>query len=228
MGSSQIGGDAGAGHHHEWVGYSTLKNNACISMDFVLHSLNGSYPPPPDFDKVAESAVFLQIMQTFAWLSPGVTPTPTFTPSPTATPTSLHSTRTQQVVVSPNIRKLFMMDSSNGWAIGNPYVLRTSDGGTTWYNVSMPNVQSVVNGFFRDANKGWIIATTFTDIERTYLFHTADGGTTWTHYDVPFSDSYIQFLDNEILCFQAAISMQNIRCTLSDFRWRRNVTLNMG
>jgi photosystem II stability/assembly factor-like uncharacterized protein len=192
----QTGGDAGVGHLREWVGYSTLKDNACISMDFVLHSLHAIDPPPPDFDKVAESAVFLQMMQTFAWASSGVTPTPTFTPSPTPTFTLPPPTTSPQVVVSPNIRKLFMMDSSNGWAIGSSYVLRTGDGGATWYNVSMSGVQSVINGFFRDANKGWIIATTLTDIERTQLFRTADGGITWTHYDVPFSDGYIQFLDD--------------------------------
>ena len=43
----QIGGDAGAGHLHEWVGYSTLKNNACISMDFVLHSLDAGNSATP-------------------------------------------------------------------------------------------------------------------------------------------------------------------------------------
>lgn len=66
----QTGGDAGVGHLREWVGYSTLRNNACISMDFVLHSLRGAYPPPPEFDKAAESAVFTQMMSTFAWLPP--------------------------------------------------------------------------------------------------------------------------------------------------------------
>jgi Ig-like domain-containing protein len=93
----QIGGDAGAGNFHEWVGYSTLKNNACISMDFVLHSLGaGAFEPPvPEFDKAAESAVFAQVMSTFVWLSPTSTPTPapptatpTFTPTVTPTPTS--------------------------------------------------------------------------------------------------------------------------------------------
>jgi murein DD-endopeptidase MepM/ murein hydrolase activator NlpD len=95
----QVGGDAGAGHLHEWVGYSTLKNNACISMDFVLHSLNpGNYAtPPPVFDKVAESAVFGQIVSTFEWLGvPTATATQTatlpstpagsLTPTTTATP----------------------------------------------------------------------------------------------------------------------------------------------
>ena len=93
----QIGGDAGAGNFHEWVGYSTLKDNACISMDFVLHSLAaGAFEPPvPEFDKAAEFAVFAQVMSTFAWLPQTPTPTlapatatPTFTPTVTPTPTS--------------------------------------------------------------------------------------------------------------------------------------------
>jgi len=80
----QIGDDAGAGHLHQWVSYSTLKNNDCISMDFVLHSLDpGNFATPiPVFDKAAESAVFAEMMSTFAWTAaPG--PTATFTPSPT-------------------------------------------------------------------------------------------------------------------------------------------------
>lgn len=79
----QVGGDAGVGHLHEWVGYSTLKGNACISMDFVLHSLNsGNFATPvPEFDKAAESLVFGQIVSTFQWLDSPVTSTPTAPPS---------------------------------------------------------------------------------------------------------------------------------------------------
>jgi hypothetical protein len=73
----QTGADGGAGNLHEWVAYSTLKNNACISMDFILHSVNAIDPPPPVFDKAAESVVFSQIMSTFAWLEPMITPSPT-------------------------------------------------------------------------------------------------------------------------------------------------------
>jgi hypothetical protein len=89
----QIGGDAGAGNLHEWVGYSTLKNNACISMDFVLHSLAaGAFEPPvPEFDKAAESVVFAQVMSTFVW---NTTPTPTATQMPTPTPTPIPPTIT--------------------------------------------------------------------------------------------------------------------------------------
>ncbi len=63
----ETGLGAAAGNIYDWTGYSTVKNNACISMVFVLHSANaGVYPtPPPDFDKAAESAVFTTIMNSF-------------------------------------------------------------------------------------------------------------------------------------------------------------------
>jgi hypothetical protein len=77
----QTGGDAGMSHQHEWVAYSTLRGNACISMDFMLHSVNAIDPPPPVFDKVAESAVFSQIMSTFGWLEQALTDTPSPTPT---------------------------------------------------------------------------------------------------------------------------------------------------
>ena len=173
----QTAADAGVGHLHEWVAYSTPKNNACISMDFVLHSLNaGNFATPiPEFDKAAESAVFTQIMSTFGWATATVTPVP-----PTAPPV---------VVPSPDIRKLFMIDPSNGWAIGNAYVLRTSDGGATWYNITAPGVTSVRNGFFLNARQGWMLST-------DSIYRTTDGGSTWTRYTVPFNGGHLQFLND--------------------------------
>ena len=173
----QVGGDAGVGHRREWVGYSTLKNNACISMDFVLHSLNAdnSEPPLPEFDKAAESAVFGQIMGTFGWTPATVTPIP-----PTVPPV---------LVPAPNIRKLFMVDAANGWAIGDAYVLRTYDGGASWYNVTAPGVTSVRSAFFQSSSWGWVLTP-------DSIYRTADGGASWTQHNVPFSGGYIQFLDD--------------------------------
>jgi len=67
----QTGEDGGAGHLHQWVAYSTLKDNVCVSLDFVLHSLNpGNFPtPPPVFDYAVESTVFEQIVSTYEWLT---------------------------------------------------------------------------------------------------------------------------------------------------------------
>jgi hypothetical protein len=66
----ETGVGAAAGNVYDWTGYSTTKNNACISMVFILHSANpGVYTtPPPNFDKAAESAVFTTIMSSFNWI----------------------------------------------------------------------------------------------------------------------------------------------------------------
>jgi hypothetical protein len=65
----EVGASAGAGNIYDFVAYSTMSNNNCVSLTFVLHSTNpGNYPtPPPEFDKVAESAVFDTIINSFDW-----------------------------------------------------------------------------------------------------------------------------------------------------------------
>lgn len=94
----EIGGDAAAGNLYQFIAYSTLKNNVCVSLSFVLHSLNpGNFQtPPPVFDYAAETAVFEQIVSTYTWLSlPTATPiitstsTPGVSPSPTGTATPI-------------------------------------------------------------------------------------------------------------------------------------------
>jgi hypothetical protein len=70
--TKQTGQGVAAGNIYDWVAYSTLRNNACISLAFVLHSANpGNFPvPPPVFDATAESAVFGTIMSSFNWITP--------------------------------------------------------------------------------------------------------------------------------------------------------------
>ncbi|MFT3891557.1 MAG: hypothetical protein QM730_07995 [Anaerolineales bacterium] len=63
----ESGTDAALGNSYEWVSYSTLRNNACVNMNFVLHSANNGAPA---FDKTAESAVFRTVMSTFGWTNP--------------------------------------------------------------------------------------------------------------------------------------------------------------
>ena len=77
----QTGQDGTAGHINKWTAYTTIHDNACISLDFILRAANpGVYTtPPPLYDEAAESAVFEQIVSTYAWLI--LTPTDTSTPS---------------------------------------------------------------------------------------------------------------------------------------------------
>jgi len=95
----QTGEDATAGHINKWVAYTTLRNNACVSLDFIMRIANpGAFAtPPPLVDEAAESVVFGQIVSTYVWLTststaaPTLTftpvgPTPTFTFIPTLSP----------------------------------------------------------------------------------------------------------------------------------------------
>jgi hypothetical protein len=63
----RTGQGAAAGNRFDWTDYSTTRNNACISLAFILHSANpGNYAtPPPEFDMVQESAVIGTTMNTY-------------------------------------------------------------------------------------------------------------------------------------------------------------------
>ena len=92
------------------------------------------------------------------------TATPTPAPSsPTLTPTS-GSTVTPTppslpVVTSPQIVSFRMLDADNGWALSDANVLRTTDGGTTWYNATPSGLTSVgfgASAFYLDASTAWV------------------------------------------------------------------------
>lgn len=87
----QTGGDGAAGNMYRWTAYSTLRGNACVSLNFILHSTNlGNYEtPPPVYDETLESAIFAEIVSTYTWLAlpPTDSPTSTSTPTPTTTST---------------------------------------------------------------------------------------------------------------------------------------------
>jgi heat shock protein HslJ len=90
--TKETGQDAGAGNVYNWVAYSISREGLCVSMSFVLHSHPPELEPtpPPEYDVVAESQVFEEIVETFAWLGPTGNPAPTTqatgTPAPTPTP----------------------------------------------------------------------------------------------------------------------------------------------
>jgi hypothetical protein len=69
--TKQMGQGAAAGNRYDWTAYSTTRNNACISLAFILHSANpGNYAtPPPVFDMAAESAVIGTTISTFNWIT---------------------------------------------------------------------------------------------------------------------------------------------------------------
>lgn len=210
----QTGRDAGAGNFYDWVAYSTPRNNSCVSVGFLLHSLNaGNFDPPvPAFDRAAESAVFEQIMQTLAWIAPAPTDTPTPTP--------------EAPITSPTIMSLHMLDPMNGWAISERYVLRTNNGGASW---SVALYESfALGGYFASPTKAWILSR-YAENGAGSLYRTTNGGANWTRYDVPFNGGSIQFVDdNTGYVFQitgAAMNKQSValyKTTDGGATWTKN------
>ena len=66
------GQGAAAGNRYDWTAYTTTRNNACISLAFILHSANpGNYAtPPPEFDMAQESAVIGTTINTYSLINP--------------------------------------------------------------------------------------------------------------------------------------------------------------
>jgi hypothetical protein len=63
----ETGTDSALGNIYAWKAYSAFRNNACISMNFVLYSANNGLP---QFDAATESSVFDSMMATFGFTGP--------------------------------------------------------------------------------------------------------------------------------------------------------------
>lgn len=68
--TKQIGYEGAAGSVYETIEYSTVKDNQCFHLTFILRSANpGVFDiPPPDFDHEKETEIFEQIVSTFRFL----------------------------------------------------------------------------------------------------------------------------------------------------------------
>jgi photosystem II stability/assembly factor-like uncharacterized protein len=102
-------------------------------------------------------------------------------------------------VEAPEIINLDMFNELEGWAVTNTEIVRTSDGGLTWYNVSPPGmVESgyTVGTFFLDKAHSWVQKP---DMEKYpnsgILYRTTDGGLNWDNFIVPFSEGDLSFTD---------------------------------
>lgn len=104
------------------------------------------------------------------------------------------------IIDSPSIMSISMLDSINGWGITDTQIVRTNDGGVTWYNVTPQGVNETgysVNPEFLDPTHAWL---QFADLNGSpingVMYRTTDGGITWTSNTTPFSDGDMSFVDS--------------------------------
>jgi photosystem II stability/assembly factor-like uncharacterized protein len=100
---------------------------------------------------------------------------------------------------SGSLNALHMIDPTTGWALSEHAVLRTTDGGLHWRNVTPPNTlltrESIVE--FLTASLTWV-ATSQANGTTTQVLRTTDGGQTWQQSTLQATFlRQITFIDSE-------------------------------
>ena len=102
-------------------------------------------------------------------------------------------------VESPALLEIHFVNELDGWGVSESWIVRTNDGGITWYNVTPTEVEEVgsaVETFILDKDHAWIQKPDFNNFPNNgLLYHTADGGLTWTISSTPFSGGDLSFID---------------------------------
>ncbi len=115
-------------------------------------------------------------------------------PPETSTPVTINA----PVVSPPNLVSIHMLDEKNGWGINDTNILRTVDGGVTWYNVGPSKVSAFgysVDADFLNSQEGWVLVPDPTNMLSGNLYHTSDGGGNWSSVQAPFGGGVLHFLD---------------------------------
>ncbi len=104
------------------------------------------------------------------------------------------------LVEAPSLIKIRFLTELDGWGVTETQIVRTNDGGITWYNVTPPDAIETgysVDWFVLDNNRVWIQQPDFANYPfGGFQFRTTDGGVTWNKIDVPYSGAKISFLDS--------------------------------
>lgn len=105
------------------------------------------------------------------------------------------------LVDAPSLVDIHFMNEIDGWGVTETQIVRTNDGGVTWYNVTPPEVTTTgYNAHLNvlDNAHVWVQITDYAvSIENSTLYRTADGGGTWVKFTVPFASGRITFLDDK-------------------------------
>lgn len=103
------------------------------------------------------------------------------------------------LVEAPALTSVQFVNSLDGWGVTESQVVRTNDGGITWYNVTPPAVTET--GYaavlsLTDITHAWLLVPNFETSPHSGVLHrTSDGGLSWDSVAVPFLIADLRFLD---------------------------------
>ena len=140
-------------------------------------------------------SLLLAACGTSSAVTQAVEDTPAPYPDDTPSPVKIDA----PVVESPALTTIQFVNSLDGWGVTETEIVRTNDGGVTWYNVTPTDISETgfaVDLFVLDNEHVWMQAPDFSNYPNSgFQFHTTDGGMTWSSVSVPFSRGDIKFLD---------------------------------
>jgi photosystem II stability/assembly factor-like uncharacterized protein len=115
------------------------------------------------------------------------------TRSRTATPAPATEART--------IGAMHMLTANDGWGWSDDLVARTTDGGTTFADVTPPGLgthNAAASLTAIDMEHAWLLVTRYAGrVPSSVVYRTDDGGTTWTVFDIDAGTSGLTFIDAE-------------------------------
>lgn len=122
---------------------------------------------------------------------------------PTAAPQnpSVPSEVIMPSIESPSIVSIHMLDEAHGWALTEEKVIRTSDGGVTWQDVTPANLVGAgyfVFADFFDVDHAWLQSPDMNQYPNGgSLYRTSNGGASWESIATPFSGGSLHFTDQQ-------------------------------
>lgn len=115
--------------------------------------------------------------------------------------TPLPSEASAPLIDAPSIINIEMLDERNGWGVTEKEIVRTDDGGVTWYNVTPQGLTetgfSVIPEFLDEKNAWLQIADPNNYPHGGTIYKTVDGGISWDSFSTPFSTGDLEFIDDK-------------------------------
>ena len=81
--------------------------------------------------------------------------------------------------ISEDLEAVFFLNADTGYVADDISLYKTTDGGESWTNITVPftnSSASIVNVFFANSMKGWVMATSS---KYGQVMYTTDGGANW-------------------------------------------------